>query len=183
MVGKLRARQPRALVSAMVDEATGWVTEGYCTVGQPGQDAIELIHAVKVTAGVLPGTGPDTVTTVCKRQMPLQGVRREWSWDEQLKTPGASSCDECKALAPEHRAYGGAKDDPKYHLVTDSMMALGGWWAICGTPVDPSRGPYLWGEGDVYCSDCEDLAGPVMRAQMAREEAERKRRGWSITPT
>jgi hypothetical protein len=155
----------------MVDEATGWVTEGYCVVEQHG-----LIHAVKVTAGVLTGTGPDTVTTVCNHQMPRQGVRREWSWDEQLKMPRAPTCDECKALAPEHRVYGG-KDDPKYHLVTDSMMALGGWWAICTRLVVPGRGPHLWGEGDAYCSVCEDLAGPAMRAQMAREEAERKRIG------
>jgi hypothetical protein len=180
------------------------VIDGYCIVEQPGAEIefgtptgmarnVALIHAVKVTVGVPKvGTADATVTTVCKRQMPRQGVRRERSWDEQLKMPvnneylagQAPACEECKALAPEHRVYGGVKGDPKYHLVTDSSVALGDWTSICGRLVDQNRGPHLWGEGEAaYCSDCEDLAAPAMRAQMAREEAERKRRGWGITPT
>jgi hypothetical protein len=84
--------------------------------------------------------------------------------------------------APDHRVYGGLKT-ATYHIVTASSVALEDWTAICGRLVDQNRHSHLWVEGDAYCSDCEDLAGPAMRDQIAREEASHLRRDWGITPT
>jgi hypothetical protein len=57
----------------------------------------------------------------------------------------------------------------------------GEWVAIDGVLVDPHRGPHFWGEGgdDAYCCECEAKAGTAMRAQMAREEAEKDSLGIS----
>jgi hypothetical protein len=74
--------------------------------------------------------------------------------------------------SPEYRVYGG-KATPNYHLVTATSIALEDWTAICGHLVTPARKVHRWGEGDAYCEECEVKAGPAMRAQEAREEAER----------
>jgi hypothetical protein len=163
----------------------------YCVVEQVGGDGAAVkSHALQVKDGeVDSGDYPNLVNAVCTMQLPRRDVKQDRSWEALVKMSDQGDlagqpplCKMCKERAGVQRVYGG-KDDPKYHLVTDSSVALGGWWAICTRLVDPGRGSHLWGEGDAYCSDCEDLAGPAMRAQMAREEAERKRRGWDITPT
>jgi len=176
------------------------VVDGYRIVEQDGDEIessgpnigtptgmardVALIHAVEVKAGVLEdGDRPETVTTVCDRQMPRQNVSQDRSWKDQLKMParyigGAPMCKVCKATAGIHRAYGG-KTSSDYHLVRQSSVNRGEWVAIDGVLVDPHRGPHLWGEGDDgYCRTCEKLAGPAMRAQMALEEAEKRPFGY-----
>ena len=104
------------------------VIDGYCIVEQDGAEIefgtptgmardVALIHAVKVTGGVLEAGGrPETVSTVCNHQMPRRNVRQDRSWEDSLKVPalgGARVCKKCKATVGTHRAYGGVKTDPK----------------------------------------------------------------------
>lgn len=71
--------------------------------------------------------------------------------------------------ATGYAVYGGPNG---YHLVTAASVALEDWTSVCGRPVDPSRKAHRWDVG-VHCEECEEVAGPAMRAQLAREEAEK----------
>jgi hypothetical protein len=58
-----------------------------------------------------------------------------------------------------YRVYGAART-PKFHLVTESSIESEDWTAICGRGVSPGRRTRVWGEGDAYCVECENVARP-----------------------
>jgi hypothetical protein len=154
----------------------------YCIVEQVGvEGAVVKIHALMVTDGVLdPGDHLKLVNAVCTTQLRRRDVKQDRSWEALVKMSDQGDlagqpplCKVCKATAGIHRVYGGLKDDPKFHLVRQSVLNAGDWTAIDGYRVDPRRGPFRWGEGDSYCCECDKRAGDEMRAQMASEEAER----------
>ena len=170
------------------------VIDGYCIVKQDGAEIefgtptgmardVVLIHAVKVTGGVLEAGGrQETVSTVCNHEMPRRNVRQDRSWEDSVPAQyvgGARVCKVCDATVGVHRVYGG-KTAADYHLVTQSSVNLGDWTSVCVRLVDPKRTSRLWGEGGAagYCDECDAIAGDSMRAQMAREEAEKAKRGF-----
>ena len=57
-----------------------------------------IVHAVKVTAGVLEaGRSPFTVATACGRPMPRSAAQPELSWENHLKGPGQTRpCGVCR---------------------------------------------------------------------------------------